>query len=200
VQNDSSRLWLTWTLATLVGYTLGILAILNGVVTLAYADQPAWLIGLGGGAVLGGVMGVAQGLVLRRHTPMNAWWVLASIVGGALGLALGMPMADALMLPSSVPTVRGAATAIAWRVAIQAGVTGAVVGIVMGSAQWLVLRRFIRSAGWWVIVNGLGWMAALGLGAAIINGAGLIGALLLSGLTGGVITGIVMQRWLHQAK
>jgi hypothetical protein len=187
-------------LAMLVGYTLGILAVLNWMVMLAYADQPAWLIGLAGGAVLGGVMGVAQWLILRRYTPINAWWVLAGSVGGALGLALGMPLADTLTLPLPVPAVRGVTTAIAWRVAVQAGVTGAAAGVVIGGTQWLVLRRFIRSAGLWIIVNGLGWMAALGLGAAITNGAGLFGALLFSGLAGGAITGIVMQRWLRRAK
>jgi hypothetical protein len=201
MQLKASGLWLAWTLATLVGYTLGILAVLNWVVILTYADRPAWLIGLAGGAVLGGVMGIAQWLVLRRHLPINAWWVLASIVGGALGLALGMPLAEALALPAVETTARGAATvAIPWPVVLQAGVTGAVVGFVLGGAQWLLLRHDLASTSWWIVVSGLGWMVGVGVGAALLPIVGLLGALLVSGLSGGAITGIVMQRWLRQER
>jgi hypothetical protein len=199
MQNDLSRFWLTWTLATLAGYTLGLLAILNWVVRLAYAEQPPWLIGFAAGAVLGAVLGAAQGLVLRRYTPVTVQWVLASIVGGALGLALGMPLADTLTLPAEA-TMRGAATpAFPWQAAVQTSVTGAVVGVILGGAQWLLVRDRLGASGWWILVSALGWMAGLGLGAATVQAAGLIGAVLVSGFTGGVITGWGMQRWLQQA-
>ena len=44
---------------------------------------------------------------------------------------------------------------------------GAWVGGVLGLAQWLVLRKHIRRAGWWVFANALAW--ALGLLVAFVG-------------------------------
>ena len=35
---------------------------------------------------------------------------------------------------------------------------GAVVGVAIGTAQWLVLRGWVPLAGWWITVNALGGM------------------------------------------
>src|SRR4051812_13891329 len=75
-QGTTKLLWLEWTVATLIGYMLGILAIFPWMVGLAYAAQPTLLIGLAGGAVLGGAIGGAQWLVLRHHTrKVDGWWL-----------------------------------------------------------------------------------------------------------------------------
>src|SRR4051812_46404549 len=91
--------WLEWALATLIGYVVGTLAVLPLAVQLAYAAQPPWLSGAVGGAVLGAAVGGAQWLVLRRNGQgADGWWVLASVVGGVLGLTLGAALSDALAM------------------------------------------------------------------------------------------------------
>jgi hypothetical protein len=193
---DTRRFWLGWTLATLAGYAAGILALLPWAINAAYAAQPVWITGLVSGAVVGGTLGIAQWLVLRRDTEVNLWWVVASIVGGMVGLALGMFVSEMITLPSAVPATREAARqALAWRPAMQAAIAGALLGLTLGAAQWLVLQRWLRYAGWWIIVNGVAWMVGLGAGAAIAERATLIGALIVTGVIAAVITGFTMQEW-----
>lgn len=63
------------------------------------------------------------------------WWLLVTTVGGAVIGALSAP------------------TDFFWYVFM----TGFVVGI----AQWLVLRFYIRYAGWWVLASALGWFLGI---------------------------------------
>ncbi|WP_315789730.1 hypothetical protein [Fischerella sp. JS2] len=60
------------------------------------------------------------------------WWVLANAVGGAVVGAFeegGFQFFATLVLT----------------------------GPILGVAQWFVLRRYIRQAGWWVLVTTVGW-------------------------------------------
>ena len=41
-------------------------------------------------------------------------------------------------------------------------------GFVVGVAQWLVLRRYLPYAGWWILASGLGWF--LGIMVSITTG------------------------------
>jgi hypothetical protein len=197
-QRETRRMWGEWTVATLAGYAVGTLAILPGVVGLAYAAQPEILIGLVSGAVIGGALGIAQWLVLRRYIEMTFWWILACILGGMIGLSIGMALGDSLALPAvRAATREAAAGALPWRVILQAGISGALLGVMLGAAQWLVLRGAVRSAGWWIIVSGLGWMLGLGLGALIAEISNVLIAVLLTGAIGGAVTGLALQqlRW-----
>jgi hypothetical protein len=36
-------------------------------------------------------------------------------------------------------------------------------GPVIGVAQWLVMRRYIRATGWWVVVSSVGWWSGINL-------------------------------------
>jgi hypothetical protein len=98
---------------------------------------------------LGGMMmGLGQWLMLRRRVRRTGWWILA--------------------------------TALAWPAAIWAswgleGLVGnwggwypgwAVIGAVVGLAQWLVLLRRVRWSGLWVLATAIGsylgsWVTAL---------------------------------------
>lgn len=194
---NAKRLWLEWTIATLVGYSVGTLAILPWLVGAAYAAQPTLWSGLVGGGVLGIGLGVAQWLILRRHTSQaRRWWLLATIVGAALGLACGLALADLLVLSTFTPATRDAAALVMpWRAAMQAGITGAVFGLVLGGAQWLALRRSRPIGGEWIAASGLGWLVGMGLGAALAAVISVLGALLVTGVISGVITGFALQCW-----
>ena len=72
------------------------------------------------------------------HSPLWLWWTLANALGGALVGALeegGFQFFATLVL------------------------TGPVIGV----AQWLVLRRYIRATGWWVVVSSVGWWSGINL-------------------------------------
>ncbi len=58
------------------------------------------------------------------------------------------------------------------------GAALAVWGAAIGTAQWLVIRRGLRSAGWWIPATSAGWALA-----GIVAG-------ILSGLMGGAVTGV----------
>jgi hypothetical protein len=131
-----------WVLASSVGFGVGVLVAVGMYIFEVYAS----IIDLGGmvypavfGIVFGAPVGIAQWLVLRWDVTRAGWWVLASIVG----LAVGMGVAEVV---DSATDLGGA-------------VVGAVVGASVGIAQWLVLRRQVARAGWWVLASSVGLAA-----------------------------------------
>ncbi len=163
MQEDVRQFWLEWTLATFIGYTVGIPAVLFISLSIPYGGKPPLLIGLIGGAELGATIGIAQWLVLRRYTPIKWSWVVASIVGGALGMAPGMLISETIA-PSIVAAYRFPEP---WGAVWQYSPMGALFGLGLGIAQWWVLRRHARFVGWWIVANGIGWMVGQGAFAAI---------------------------------
>ena len=107
------------------------------------------------------VIGILQWTVLRPRLRQAGWWVLASAVGWATGWA---------MIIATVPPEDGT-------------LTGTLLGAAMGTLQWLVLRRLLHQAGWWIVVSPLGW--AVGL-------SGFTGQLLV-GAVAGAVTGIALE-------
>lgn len=109
-------------------------------------------------------------------------WVLACTAGWFLGGALGAGLATLLQgLPAMGNTVGQLS-----------------VGFVMGAMQWLVLRRRLTGAAWWILVTGLGWTLGWLLAATLLSpDLGLFAGLVL-GLASGTAQWIVLQRWYHQ--
>jgi hypothetical protein len=85
--------------------------------------------------------GCLQYLLLRRYLPRAGWWIVATALGWPLGIAV-------VYLGYAV-----------WPVVLNANSTWSamLVGAVTGLAQWLVLRRQVPRAGWWVLASALGW-------------------------------------------
>jgi hypothetical protein len=76
------------------------------------------------------------------------WWLLATIVGTivAVGIVvLGSAIASNL---SPMNTV------------VMLHIIGVLEGVVLGFTQWLVLRRYIKHIGWWVLATGIGSLIA----------------------------------------
>src|SRR5215213_8001099 len=68
---------------------------------------------------------------------------------------------------------------------------GFLAGAVIGVAQWLVLRRYMRVGPEWILATALGVAIGDTLG-ALLTGAGTrIGALLITGLATGVTVGLL---------
>ena len=136
----------------------------------------------------GSIAGVLQWLVLRPHLPASRSWMLASAVGAyAAFLVLALVVIGNPLL------------------------IYAIAGLLIGSAQWLVLWRRVSRAGWWLAASALGYVVAGAVALAVGAGVnGLTGMLspatsnvlahtapnLLGGLACGAVTGFWLARLL----
>jgi hypothetical protein len=198
--NQHWNVTLPWVLATVAGVVIGILSILTFVSGLALTGTSTVLVGIIGGAALGGGVGIAQWLVLRRYVRSAIWWIVVSVIGGMLGVALGLLLSDALSplisaLLGEAGQVRPTRPGVLLSRALAAAVAGACVGLVLGGAQWLVLRRHVQSALWWIVVSWLGWMTSLSVGAGMVDLVGVLGSLLVVGVVSGVAMGWLLAQF-----
>ena len=83
----------------------------------------------------GSIAGVLQWSVLRRYISSGAWWALAGSAGSLVAVNVGRPFGGA-----GEPFYYGAE------------------GAALGLLQWLVLRREVVSAVWWVPISAIGWL------------------------------------------
>jgi hypothetical protein len=134
----------------------GAAALTEGLTGVSYAGA-ALLAILAVGAVEGSCVGLAQWFVLRGPLPavrLRAW-LLATVCGAVaawgVGMAVGTRMGDGAAgagPPVGVMLLGGAAI-------------GAAAGVILAVPQWLVLRRAVRRAGWWVPAHALAWSAGM---------------------------------------
>jgi hypothetical protein len=136
------------------------------------ATTVGWVAGwvLAGEVGIGIGVGITQWLVLRQLVRQAGWWIWASTVGWFMGWAL---VVTGIILPAG--SGEGLTSVIA----------GAVLGAAMGIAQWLVLRRLVYQAGWWVFASTIAWTVAL---------TGLLGRTVV-GTVAGALTGFMLD-WL----
>jgi len=165
------ELWLSWVAANALGELVGLGGVFGcGFLVVARFGEPGsmaatlgyFALALGLGAFEGAVVGAAQWRVLDGRIVALAGraWILATVVGAVVAWTLGM-------LPSTL--MSGAPEASAQPVeeppvAVVLGLAaalGAVAGLVLAFAQWLVLRRHARRAGLWLPANALAWAAGM---------------------------------------
>src|SRR5258706_5087786 len=163
-----------WILANVVGLLLGVTC---GAVVVAFS-RPRMLASILGWAVMGFLLGAAQGLVIRKLGFRIRLWILAS----ALGLLLSGPTAWGLNLPYlAVPLV----------------------GLLVGIFQWLILKRVVSTAEMWIVANVAAWALAycvLHVSHRILGARQTLDAVtgvVVSGVLVGAITGIALS-WLWQ--
>ena len=167
---DSSTargLWLRW-LPTFVGFIAGgaiAIAVTSPVTTLTAA--------LGGGAVAGAVLGAAQWVALRGRLSKTEWWIPATAIGQAVGLAAG-------------------AALVGYRTSLQdLAIQGAITGLGVGILQALVLRPHVATWFWWAIAMpplwALGWIVTTAAGISVdqhFTNFGAYGAITFTVLSG----------------
>lgn len=127
--------WLLWVIASTVGFAAGMGVSL--VVSSKVSETAATL-------VFGLLSGLVQWLVLRRLFRPAGWWMAAN----GLGIPLGFAAANLLqrLLLWSGPSLLDQAAGFG------------IPGVLVGMAQWLVLRSHFRKAGWWVLISTAGWL------------------------------------------
>ena len=106
------------------------------------------------------VVGLAQWWAMSPRFPSIGkfeWW-RGTFIGALIAYVLGY-------LPSTIMSMGEVTTSSApvaepdqWIVLLLAAGMGAVGGVVLSFAQWLVLRRNVPRAGLWIPANMLAWM------------------------------------------
>jgi hypothetical protein len=176
-----------------------------GIVFSRAATDVAWVVYKAiPGAVLWGILGTAQWMALRKHIHRPGGWVLASVLGGAVGGAAGEDVHEAVVGIVDNPIWK--AWSGAGMVVIEA-VRQAVLWGIVGTGQWMVLRKRVHRCGWWVLASVVGGVVAgAGIGAAwalteasakvaIRAAAGAV-----TGIVAGLITGSALARLLRHSR
>lgn len=111
--------------------------------------------------IVGLLTGILQYGLLRRFLPRMGWWVLTTAGGWLLGVLL-------IMISSWLGWMEAS---------INIKFVFIMMGLSIGVGQWLLLRRRLPWAGWWIVANVVGW----GLLALITSGdsIGQFGLLIL---------------------
>ncbi len=165
--------WLLWTIVSILGFVIGIgLSLLSSEVlgeTLSFF-------------AFGVVVGFAQWLVLRKVIQGSGWWILATALGAPLGLAISN-IVHLSLVGVSVYVVAG-------------GLGMAALGLVIGIAQWWVLRRHLSKAGWWIFASTASWSvgggAAWAIGLRFFEWIKIVSDYAILGAIVGIITGLVL--------
>ncbi len=134
-----------------------------------------WLLWPALALVTAGVLaGAGQSVVLVHRIP-KAWrWLLATAFGWLAGVLV---------------VVFAAGTGL---------FAGLVIGAATGTAQWLLLRKEVHWAGWWIAVSALAWATSLSL--APNPESVLLPRVVLSGVMPSLITGITLELLLRAPK
>lgn len=156
-QGIDTSLWRQWVLASIAGAMLGSLIIEMINLALPEPAPSAERIRFGPLGIYFGVfflsISLFQWVILRRYVRKIGWWIIATTIGGGIGLPL------AIVLTSLASGQEGAAIVSLFG-------TGGIIGI----AQWLVLRNYIHKAGWWIVISTVAWpLAFIGVGSIFSN-------------------------------
>jgi len=135
------------------------------------------------------VVSSMQWLVLRRRISRAGWWVLAGTVGCSVAWVVGYGVAVAAGYSE---TTEGFAAVLG--LTLVAALGGAAAGIL----QWLVLRRRISRAGWWVLASTVGWGLGIAIAATleeVVAGGSILvaGGPVLGAVTGGALVWLLRQ-------
>lgn len=218
VPSEMAGFWIRWVVANAVGELLGLGPVALIGVTLARVlgesgGAAAALVSLmlfsALGAFEGAVVGYAQWLVLRSHfraMPARSW-TMATAIGAAIAWFMGMlPATAAFSSEGPVSVGEHDEFAMVTMSLIEVGM-GAVLGAVLAAPQWLVLRRHVDRAVWWLPANAVAWTVAMPLvflaaGADLMQFgmapaiAAVIALIAGAGALAGAIHGLVLVRLL----
>ena len=136
-------------------------------------------------------------------------WTLATAIGAGIAWTLGMvPSTIFSFIETSGPS-EPMPTVSFWAMIGLAAAMGLILGPILGTPQWWVLKRFVKGAGWWIPANAAAWM----LGMIVVFAASdilpadssyllilltLILALTLAGALVGAVHGAVLVKLLDQ--
>jgi hypothetical protein len=167
------KFWLGWIALSTIGSLLGIVA--GFFVTLLTG-------GFGsngfpfGWTVVWAILGFFQWLLLKRRIKRSSLWIATSALGGAVAL----PVCVLASYPISTNALSdffhnfiSLDLSNSYEV-FSLSKIGAINEAIVGTAQWLLLKRQISRAGWWIPVSALGGAMILPPISAAIKGLALV--------------------------
>lgn len=142
-----------WVIAVTAGEAVGFMipAAAGGV--MAVAATPTFIVYpvmIAAGACEGALLGVGQSIGFGPALVRRPAWVAVTALGAAVAWSIGM-------LPSTIAGFDpGSPASVPWMIA------GALLLLAsIPALQWLVLRRVMRRAFWWVPANAGAWAAGI---------------------------------------
>jgi len=136
---------------------------------------------------IGLATGIFQYLLLRRYLPRMGWWITATTLGWSLAFIGGDLLYRTLYTTLDVDSIWFGALMIV------------LVGGSLGPAQWLVLRRCVHHAAWWILVNVLVWgIVGLVIGGTVSSLLDLLAFALIPGIATSVVLWLLLDRLPHQ--
>lgn len=134
------KLWLQWLLGNAVGLGVGSLIVYIGITfsALTTGGPAVCFTGVLAIAATGALVSSIQWYVMQRHGNWaGEWskWTLLSAAGWSIGGISGLPLG------------------------FTSGRLSIIAGVFCGIAQWLILRRRVNRAGWWILASAVGWLA-----------------------------------------
>ena len=165
---SKNQLWSRWTLANALSEMVGlgltflitglVFSRLDGLGTMT-SILLSFAFAVASGAIEATFVGLAQWWAMHPWFPSieRFAWLRGTMVGALIAYVLGY-------LPSTIMSM-GEATASSapmaeppqWIVLLLAAGMGAVGGVVLSFAQWLVMRGKVKRAGLWIPANMLAW-------------------------------------------
>jgi hypothetical protein len=148
--------------------------------------------------------GLLQYVLLRGYLPRLGrwtWWIVVTALGLTLGIVLGFLGSRIWSILSGSSTwgmeIGWMGAAGVWARQLDpfrmlSSVMGPAVGATIGLAQWLVLRKRVPRAGWWILASVVGWALVQPITGAVFDS--LLEFLAIGAVPAGV-TGLVMW-WL----
>ncbi|MCB9134292.1 MAG: hypothetical protein H6636_02630 [Anaerolineales bacterium] len=133
--------WALWILTTALGWALaGFAGLPIGRVVFAETGlrgmlsvlTPLSLFGL----LIGAMIGTSQWMYLRWRIRRAIWWLPATAVGWGLGL----PLASLVTILTGLDV-------------LSAVMYGVIIGASVGLAQWILLNRWVFTAGRWLVIS-----------------------------------------------
>lgn len=215
------KFYTRWVFANALGELIGLgLTFIVGVSSVLLIGEPQSAmaaIGLGllmvaSGAIEGVVVGGAQWWAMQSALPEinRKSWLAATLIGALVAWSFGsipttmMSMnADATGTPAVEPDTIS--------MLLLAGVMGALLGIVLALAQWIVLRRIVQNAWSWLPANSAAWLFGLpiifgavdlaqGASNAYLSVLIFAAALALTGTVVGGVHGLVLIKLVSQER
>ncbi len=146
-------IWFQWVIYSMLGWLVAtILSMLPPNLDTILSNTAFYIVWALLLLALGAVIGATQWLILRRYFSGAVRWIVASGVGMAIGGIAAFPLK---LRDLYVGTSGFQLDEIAY---------GVVFGFLMGGAQWLVMRTWVQSAGWWVLSSTIGWTLGMAVG------------------------------------
>jgi len=146
--------WLSWSLFTFIGTTIGITLGAIPLVLLPDDDSPFFTLTLL--LISGFFIGLAQWIVLRTKFLKAGQWILATTIGLPFGFFSGG------MTLAFMPDFSG----IIW---VRAAVVGVIGGTITGILQLRALHSKLPGSALWLLASGLSWGIALCLSVFVFD-------------------------------